>query len=1029
MGESIAQAASLNVLYAGILVPVLAAVLAALLCLWLRRHPKRQKTTHEMRASGAVDVEVSVTPVDATVTQSHIRSPCDQLLVHSPPSPLPPPSRLPAPDVATCHRLMPNDVVVNPLLSPSTNSSPALTWPSPDIHRSTRGFMNTPLRRTPLDTPLHDTPFDTPLGTPLLEYTTRDMHRSTRVVTPRSGGRRSSPITPFSIPTRGLPAFDYLSSLPELSALLEVAAAFHAEVPSPVEATANAVGPRDVASLVTASLQPTVPEPSSMEAAVAKLAQTRRHLGTFGTQLPTERRDDETALLEEMRRFDRLRTIGFTANDRGDTRTALAAFSEAARIHPSCAMLLSVANMHLKLDQATSAAPIYHFVQASQHASTRERSMAEAKLKLTLAATSAEAQWAISPSPLNHIGCRMSAPPSDRSYRAPFSPAPFNLVATAGAEEPWAISPSPLSHGPRRAVAPPSDRTYRAPFSPASFSPAPFSLAAAALSPQRTVAPRLRSGTSPSRLLVTRLHTDAELRRMLTDDQWVEIEQRCREHESGTLSRPDFVKAVCAICGREKVASLLREELALRGTAQILASPRSAWLGARPPSARVKVLLGPIHRPAAPSAPSAAEPVKQSAPPTTEAAPTVAAGASHQPLPLKRSSSFSRGVARTPEQRLSARFASLEHEPTRFPSSRSLEPGPNSARAQGARSATRLSDAAGTMSPGRQLMRDLQLNLPSAARQRHAATRAAGAAEPSASARSMASSSAAEGEILSVSPMISPTLPRPTAPLAKSNPLVPPLDALFATRFMLGGSCSSRSTHSAREALNEMSPRSGSRASQLHFLHSAELDDPEDASPREPSPHPSQRYVSTTESKSRSDDVHLVIVNSARSVHTTPQGSPRSGSIGLTISNNAPSVASTSLSSARRVFNAGPSACSERPVERPVSPRASPRYLTSAPSPVSVAAITARFNALEAEQCAARTSQRALARTCAASSTVLHATAAPRQVSPTVDFSDPERLSIPTSKIRASIKSVRDNRAASVAVPPSAVISGAGVEA
>ena len=108
------------------------------------------------------------------------------------------------------------------------------------------------------------------------------MHRSTRVVTPRSGGRGSSPITPFSIPTRGLPAFDYLSSLPELSALLEVAATFHAEVPSPVEATANAVGPLDVASLVTASLQPTVPEPSSLEAAVAKLAQTRRHLGTFG---------------------------------------------------------------------------------------------------------------------------------------------------------------------------------------------------------------------------------------------------------------------------------------------------------------------------------------------------------------------------------------------------------------------------------------------------------------------------------------------------------------------------------------------------------------------------------------------------------------------------------------------------------------------------------------------------------------------------------------------------------------------------
>ena len=993
MGQSIAQAASLNVLYAVIFIPVLAVVLAALLCVQLRRHPKRQKRTHEMRASSAVDVEVSVTPVDATaedasspVMQSHIRSPArcptrDQLLARTQPTPLPPPARLPAPDVATCHRLMLNDVVVNPLHSPSTNSSSGLPWPSQGIHRSTRGFMNTPLRRTPLqDTPLQDAPLET-----------------TRVVSPRNGGRRSSPIARFSIPTRGLPAFDYLTSLPpELSALLEVAAAFHAEVSSPVEATANAVGPLDVASLVTAPLQPTVAVPSSMEAAVAKLAQTRRHLSTFGTQLPTERRDDETALLEEMRRFDRLRSIGFTANDRGDTRTALAAFSEAARIHPSCAMLLSVANMHLKLDQVTSAAPIYHFVQASQHASTRERSMAEAKLELTLAATSAEAPWAISPSPLNHIGCCMSAPPSDRSYRAPFSPPPFNLLAAAGAQDPSGISPSPISHCPHRTVAPPSDRTYRAPFSPASFSPAPFSLAAAVPSPQRIVAPRLRSGSSPSRLLVVRLHTDAELRRMLTDDQWVEIEHRCREHESGTLSRPDFVKAVCAICGREKVASLLREELALRGTAQILASPRSAWLGARPPSARVKVLLGPIHRQAAPSVPSAAEPVKQSAPSTAVATPTVAAGASHQSFPLKRSSSFLRGVPRTPEQRLSARFASLEHEPTRLPSSRSLEPGPNSARAQGARSATRLSDSAGTMSPGRQLMHDLQFNLPSV-RQRHAATRTAGAAEPSASARSMASSSAVEEEILPVSPMMSPTLPRPTAPPAKSNPLVPPLDALFATRFMLGGSCSSRSTQSVREALNEMSPRSGSRASQLHFLHSAELDDHEDGEPsppREPSP---QRYVSTAESR------------------------PRSSSNGLTISNNARSVASTSLSSARSVINAGTSACSERPVERPVSPRASPRYLTSASSPISVAAITARFNALEAEQYAARTSQRALARTCASSSTVHEATAAQRLHSPTVASSDPERLPIPTSKIRASIKSVHGNRVASFFVPPSDV--------
>jgi hypothetical protein len=102
MGQSIAQAASLNVLFAVILIPVPAAVLAALLCVQLRRYPKRQKRTHEMRASSAVDVEVSVTPVDATaedasspVMQSHIRSPArcptrDQLLARTQPTPLPP---------------------------------------------------------------------------------------------------------------------------------------------------------------------------------------------------------------------------------------------------------------------------------------------------------------------------------------------------------------------------------------------------------------------------------------------------------------------------------------------------------------------------------------------------------------------------------------------------------------------------------------------------------------------------------------------------------------------------------------------------------------------------------------------------------------------------------------------------------------------------------------------------------------------------------------------------------------------------
>ena len=149
-----------------------------------------------------------------------------------------------------------------------------------------------------------------------------------------------------------------------------------------------------------------------MQIEVAELAHERNSLNEYGNALAPERQDDEVALLKEMRRFNHSRSQGFAANDRGDTRAALAAFLEAARIRPTCAMLLSVANMHLKLGHATSAAPIYRFVHASPQASTRERSMADAKLQLALASPLPEGLQNISPSPLSHGPCRTPAPPN-----------------------------------------------------------------------------------------------------------------------------------------------------------------------------------------------------------------------------------------------------------------------------------------------------------------------------------------------------------------------------------------------------------------------------------------------------------------------------------------------------------------------------------------------------------------------------------------------------------------------------------------
>lgn len=83
-----------------------------------------------------------------------------------------------------------------------------------------------------------------------------------------------------------------------------------------------------------------------------------------------------------MRRCERLRASGLEANQRGDYRGALRMLLQAAMIKPSCAMLLSVANMHLKLEHPTLAAPLYYFVLTCEGATEREAGMAAAKLKV-----------------------------------------------------------------------------------------------------------------------------------------------------------------------------------------------------------------------------------------------------------------------------------------------------------------------------------------------------------------------------------------------------------------------------------------------------------------------------------------------------------------------------------------------------------------------------------------------------------------------------------------------------------------------
>ena len=117
---------------------------------------------------------------------------------------------------------------------------------------------------------------------------------------------------------------------------------------------------------------------SQQESASQKL----KRLRPYGTQLPEVKRADVVMLAREMRRFERLRSTGLDANKSGDHRMALRALHQAALIKPSCAMLLSVANMHMKLNHPTLAAPLYYAVLTSSRASEKEKNMAAAKVQV-----------------------------------------------------------------------------------------------------------------------------------------------------------------------------------------------------------------------------------------------------------------------------------------------------------------------------------------------------------------------------------------------------------------------------------------------------------------------------------------------------------------------------------------------------------------------------------------------------------------------------------------------------------------------
>jgi len=81
----------------------------------------------------------------------------------------------------------------------------------------------------------------------------------------------------------------------------------------------------------------------------------------------------------EKRKHEKLFTAGLEANRAGKTAEACRLLHQAALVRSTPSMILSVANMHLKLKQALVALPLYDFVLRSRATSEKEVRMARDK--------------------------------------------------------------------------------------------------------------------------------------------------------------------------------------------------------------------------------------------------------------------------------------------------------------------------------------------------------------------------------------------------------------------------------------------------------------------------------------------------------------------------------------------------------------------------------------------------------------------------------------------------------------------------
>ena len=106
-----------------------------------------------------------------------------------------------------------------------------------------------------------------------------------------------------------------------------------------------------------------------------------RGAGSARASARTRARSPERPEAREKRRVERLRASGLEANRRGQVATAYRLLLQAALLEPSASMLLSVANMQLKLGRAALAMPLYVYVAGAASSGERERRMAERKMQ------------------------------------------------------------------------------------------------------------------------------------------------------------------------------------------------------------------------------------------------------------------------------------------------------------------------------------------------------------------------------------------------------------------------------------------------------------------------------------------------------------------------------------------------------------------------------------------------------------------------------------------------------------------------